>query len=83
MTTPQTAANGRHDYAELSAFTKKVQRFNALQRNARETLLIHYYGDIEGGKIAERFDKYGLWFTLHELTDEQEQTFYTMVLEMA
>lgn len=69
-------------HAVISAFVRNVQRFNALQFNARTNLLITTFGEAHGLKYTERYDKYGLWFFIHELPPKHEAAFFDLVLNM-
>ncbi len=69
-------------HAVITAFVKNVQKFNALQFNARTHLLITTFGEAHGLKYTERYDKYGLWFFIHELPPKHEAAFYDLVLNM-
>jgi hypothetical protein len=72
----------KNTHADISAFVKNVQKFNALQFNARTHLLITTFGEVHGLKYTERYDKYGMWFFIHELPPKHEAAFYDMVLNM-
>jgi hypothetical protein len=69
-------------HADISAFVRNVQKFNALQFNARTHLLITTFGEAYGIKYSERLDKYGLWFFIDQFPPKHEATFYDMVLNL-
>ena len=70
------------NYEALRLFTVNIQRVNALQFNARCDLFIRTFGEERGIEYAERFAKYGMWFTIDQLQTGDDAKFYDMVLSL-
>lgn len=70
------------NFWDIETFVQNIQRFNALQFNARCEALIKCFGETKGIKYAERFDRYGLWFFIHELSPNEKPQFYQMILDL-
>ena len=75
-------SNIPNHHEAIRVFITNVQRFNALQFNAKCHKLIETFGEDKGIKFVERFEKYGLWFFVHELTDDEQSLFFSMVLRL-
>lgn len=71
-----------HIFDALRLFVVNVQRFNALQFNARGNVLIQTFGEDNGIKFLERHERYGLWFLMHEFTPSEQNQFFDMVLNL-
>ena len=64
------------NYRYVIAFVLGIQKIIALQPLARLQFFTDTFGDTEGAKFSERFDKYGLWFLIDQFTDEQKNDFF-------
>jgi hypothetical protein len=69
-------------FDQIRAFVANIQRFNAMQFNAKTHLLIQTFGEDEGIKYSERHTSYGAWFFIDQLPEKDEKIFLSMILNL-